>query len=574
MYRCTKQGHQKTPDSKDDNIEKHCPVTVNPWHMKKAFKVMNELRSQNLLCDVTIVAEDMEISAHRVVLAACSPYFHAMFTGEMSESRAKRVRIKEVDGWTLRMLIDYVYTAEIQVTEENVQVLLPAAGLLQLQDVKKTCCEFLESQLHPVNCLGIRAFADMHACTDLLNKANTYAEQHFADVVLSEEFLNLGIEQVCSLISSDKLTISSEEKVFEAVIAWVNHDKDVRQEFMARLMEHRVEEEALVKNSSACKDYLIEAMKYHLLPTEQRVLMKSVRTRLRTPMNLPKLMVVVGGQAPKAIRSVECYDFKEERWHQVAELPSRRCRAGMVYMAGLVFAVGGFNGSLRVRTVDSYDPVKDQWTSVANMRDRRSTLGAAVLNGLLYAVGGFDGSTGLSSVEAYNIKSNEWFHVAPMNTRRSSVGVGVVGGLLYAVGGYDGASRQCLSTVECYDAVTNEWTYTAEMSTRRSGAGVGVLNNLLYAVGGHDGPLVRKSVEVYDPTTNGWRQVADMNMCRRNAGVCAVNGLLYVVGGDDGSCNLASVEYYNPTTDKWTVVSSCMSTGRSYAGVTVIDKPL
>lgn len=66
-------------------------------------------------------------------------------------------------------------------------------------------------------------------------------------------------------------------------------------------------------------------------------------------------------------------------------------------MAGLVFAVGGFNGSLRVRTVDSYDPVKDQWTSVANMRDRRSTLGAAVLNGLLYAVGGFDGSTGNSS---------------------------------------------------------------------------------------------------------------------------------------------------------------------------------
>lgn len=49
-------------------------------------------------------------------------------------------------------------------------------------------------------------------------------------------------------------------------------------------------------------------------------------------------------------------------------------------------------------------------------------------------------------------------------------------------------------------------------------------------------------------------------------GVCAVDGLLYVIGGDDGSCNLATVEYYNPTTDKWMVVSSCMSTGRSYAG--------
>lgn len=133
-------------------------------------------------------------------------------SGEMSESKQKRVRIKEMDGWTLGMLIDYVYTAEIQVTEENVQVhnhthsrhthtfqththtlfkvvlgqvcsvairalqvLLPAAGLLQLSDVKKACCEFLSSQLHPTNCLGIRAFADLHACTDLLTQANTYA---------------------------------------------------------------------------------------------------------------------------------------------------------------------------------------------------------------------------------------------------------------------------------------------------------------------------------------------------------------------------------------------------------------
>ncbi|XP_010225486.1 PREDICTED: kelch-like protein 3, partial [Tinamus guttatus] len=83
------------------------------------------------------------------------------------------------------------------------------------------------------------------------------------------------------------------------------------------------------------------------------------------------VMIVVGGQAPKAIRSVECYDFEEERWDQVAELPSRRCRAGVVFMAGNVYAVGGFNGSLRVRTVDVYDGVKDQWTSIASMQERR-----------------------------------------------------------------------------------------------------------------------------------------------------------------------------------------------------------
>lgn len=38
-------------------------------------------------------------------------------------------------------------------------------------------------------------------------------EQHFPEVVGSEEFLNLGMEQVSSLIASDKLTIPTEEKV-------------------------------------------------------------------------------------------------------------------------------------------------------------------------------------------------------------------------------------------------------------------------------------------------------------------------------------------------------------------------
>lgn len=93
-----------------------------------------------------------------------------------------------------------------------------------------------------------------------------------------------------------------------------------------------------------------------------------------------KVLLVVGGQAPKAIRSVECLELKDDKWTQLAEMPTRRCRAGVAVVNGKIYAVGGFNGSLRVRTVDMYDPTKDVWTSVANMQARRSTLGVAVLN--------------------------------------------------------------------------------------------------------------------------------------------------------------------------------------------------
>ena len=58
-------------------------------------------------------------------------------------------------------------------------MLLPAANLLQLSDVKDACCEFLVTQLHPSNCLGIRAFADLHGCLDLLSLADKYTSQHF-----------------------------------------------------------------------------------------------------------------------------------------------------------------------------------------------------------------------------------------------------------------------------------------------------------------------------------------------------------------------------------------------------------
>lgn len=52
----------------------------------------------------------------------------------MSESKAKKIEIKDVDGQTLSKLIDYIYTAEIEVTEENVQVIPPVAHMPPTQD--------------------------------------------------------------------------------------------------------------------------------------------------------------------------------------------------------------------------------------------------------------------------------------------------------------------------------------------------------------------------------------------------------------------------------------------------------
>lgn len=551
-----------------------------------AFSVLDELRQSNQLCDVRMRVAGQDFVAHRVVLAATCPYFRGMFTAELSESRQDVITLKEVDPSAIDLLIKFVYTGTVEVTEENVQSLLPAANLLQLTEVRDACCEFLKKQLHPSNCLGIMSFADLHSCSNLLQESQRFARKHFPEVVKqSEEYLNLRCSEVIELISSNELGVPTEEDVFEAVIQWVKHDKEHRMQHLADLIHQvryellssnyvlkHVAEDDMLKDVTGCKDFIIDALKYHLMSPSERASL-SGRHISRIRIGGPQSIVVVGGQAPKAIKNIEIYDVQTHACKLGPELVSRRCRCGVTVLNGSVYAVGGFDGTSRVRSVERLDLEQGRWVPVEHMLSRRSTLGVGVLNGQLYAVGGFDGTNGLDTIERYSPETNQWANVASMSTRRSSVGVAIMNGYLFAVGGYDGTARQCLNLVERYDPSTDEWVAIEPMTQRRSGAAVAVIDGALYAIGGHDGPDIRKSVERLDPTMGKWRKVPDMAVPRRNAAAVVVHNLLYVVGGDDGIENLSSIEVFDPVNESWKEAEGRLTRGRSYAGVAVIDKP-
>lgn len=75
-----------------------------------------------VLCDIKLETDDGSIViAHKVVLASVSPYFRAMFTN-FEESNSNHVNIRELDSTVLQLLVNYFYTGEIIVTNENVQV--------------------------------------------------------------------------------------------------------------------------------------------------------------------------------------------------------------------------------------------------------------------------------------------------------------------------------------------------------------------------------------------------------------------------------------------------------------------
>ncbi|XP_028343026.1 kelch-like protein 17 isoform X3 [Physeter macrocephalus] len=378
-------------------------------HYHDAFVAMSRMRQRGLLCDIVLHVAAKEIRAHKVVLASCSPYFHAMFTNEMSESRQTHVTLHDIDPQALDQLVQFAYTAEIVVGEGNVQTLLPAASLLQLNGVRDACCKFLLSQLDPSNCLGIRGFADTHSCSDLLKAAHRYVLQHFVDVAKTEEFMLLPLKQVLELVSSDSLNVPSEEDVYRAVLSWVKHDVDTRRQHVPRLMKcvrlpllsrdfllGHVDAESLVRCHPDCKDLLIEALKFHLLP-EQRGVLGTSRTRPRRCEGAGPVLFAVGGGSLFAIHGdCEAYDTRADRWHVVASMSTRRARVGVAAVGNRLYAVGGYDGTSDLATVESYDPVTNTWQPEVSMGTRRSCLGVAALHGLLYAAGGYDGASCLN----------------------------------------------------------------------------------------------------------------------------------------------------------------------------------
>jgi hypothetical protein len=71
----------------------------------------------------------------------------------------------------------------VEVTEENVQSLLPAANLLQLTDVRDACCDFLQAQLHPTNCLGIRRYLPLAETIISFRRLTVAGSVHIFSVV-------------------------------------------------------------------------------------------------------------------------------------------------------------------------------------------------------------------------------------------------------------------------------------------------------------------------------------------------------------------------------------------------------
>ncbi|XP_066289713.1 kelch repeat and BTB domain-containing protein 2-like [Branchiostoma lanceolatum] len=194
------------------------------------LETVGDLQNDGAFQDIILEVEGRRFPCHRLVLSAASPYFRAMFTNDMAESRQKTVILQGLDAGMFGEILSYIYSGILHVSLDKVQALYQAADLLQLDYVRDTCSSYMveNMKVESYNCVDLYKFADVFSMDIVLKRCLQWIYHNFVEVASSEEFCSLSVNQLTEIISHDELDVKEETTVWEAVVRWVQHSREDR----------------------------------------------------------------------------------------------------------------------------------------------------------------------------------------------------------------------------------------------------------------------------------------------------------------------------------------------------------
>lgn len=543
-----------TKDEATKEEKEVCEFT-NQKHPIQVLKCFNKLRNRGLFTDVILSTGNREFPCHRAILVAGSKYFEAMFTNDHKESREMVVQISGMQPDVMELLLKYLYSSQVVINCENVQQLLEAANLFQITALSGACTKFLETQLDPCNCIGMKSFAEAHSLTTLFKRASSMIFERFSEVVEHEEFLELSRDHVTRYINNDDINVPREEVVYEAVKRWVMFDLTTRIQDLPDLLTYvrlplihptyfvmNIESDENVVGNPACQPLLQETRKYHILGDE----INSVRTQPRRSTGCTSAVVVVGGCdriGGYNMPYVEAYDPVTHQWSSLAKLPAftKSEYAVAAYRNSIIVS----GGRIHSKDVWLYQSHLDNWVKVASLVRGRWRHRMHSMGGHVYCVGGFDGKSKLKNVERYDNFSNSWQEIAPLLRAVCWPAIASCNGKLFVIG--SGTDEDQTVKVQCYDPDAASWTFRGPIPfIPGKFLSAATSEGRIYVIGS-----VFKSINCFDPSVNEWKEYqVDLDKLG-SCGVTACGGLLYITGGKgDGNEASDAVHCFNPRTAK------------------------
>ena len=163
----------------------------------------------------------------------------------MKESNQDVIELKDegILAASLKIVLDSIYSGDLQVNDENVFEVLVAADHLQVTSVVQQCCGYLQTQFVDQLRFDVQTYcrlstvADRHGLKDLQEATQTKMASIYKEICESEEFLShVDADQYTRLLSRDDLSAPSETFVFKSVMQWITHKKEERMPIAAKVI--------------------------------------------------------------------------------------------------------------------------------------------------------------------------------------------------------------------------------------------------------------------------------------------------------------------------------------------------
>ena len=102
-------------------------------NISSAFK---DIKDEKDFMDVTLACEESQVTAHKVVLSACSSFFRSVL--RRNPHQHPLLYIKGVSFSDLESLLDFMYYGEVNIAQENLNSFLSVAEELQVKGLTHT----------------------------------------------------------------------------------------------------------------------------------------------------------------------------------------------------------------------------------------------------------------------------------------------------------------------------------------------------------------------------------------------------------------------------------------------------
>ncbi|XP_057339968.1 speckle-type POZ protein-like [Microplitis mediator] len=138
--------------------------------------------------DIVLAVGDQKFEAHKSILMARSPFFLAIFTSNMKESRESEITIPEIKPEIFKKILYSIYTDEVTELDENAEDLLEAADRFQLLSLKKRCEESLCKSVTVERAITILTLAERHSAKQLVDFVADFIVNNGDKVVETPEY--------------------------------------------------------------------------------------------------------------------------------------------------------------------------------------------------------------------------------------------------------------------------------------------------------------------------------------------------------------------------------------------------